>query len=248
MIWNESNYLILLFLVLISTLAGRISLRRSSGYESSFDSARLVSLIQNAVLFFLSALFCLFLLCSSSHTLRRDLPALCAVFLLYIAEILVFFCFRRLGAFFRRWGKRIGGLFQRLFRKNADRAAAPADQALLIPMPQEGATPRGLLLRFLSVFNLAFAVCVIAFLALMLLVESVDNALTLTALFRRAQEQGQGLFTAYHYELLLPFFFLSLTAATGALLAATDLDYRCRYTRQRAQGNLEALSRRVRSR
>ena len=249
MICNESNYLILLSLVGISALAGRLSLWRNkyTGWCVKFyDSSKLVSLIQNAVLFFISALFCLFLLFSTPDTLRREAPALGAVFLLYLAEILIFFCCRRLRAFFGRCGKLVARFFRWIFRKGPAQAPASADQVTQLPMPQSGATPRSMLLRFLSVFNLFFAISAIVFLLAMLIVESVDKAWTFADLFRRSQEQS--LIAAYHSELLLPLFLLSLTTATGALLAAVDFDYRWQYTRQRAQRNLEELGRRVRAR
>lgn len=254
MISNDFNCFLLLLMVIVSSCIGRLSLRKSKytgWYEKFFDISKLTYLIQNSIIFFTAALFCLLLLAVSPAPLQHDLRILGAMLLLFLVIVFFFFCLQQLLSLprrFFRWAKRK--------KRSAPPGANDPSPDTNDPSPgpsssPEYPTPHSILLRFLSFFTFALSFCTILLLVLFLAADHTGSAQTPLTFLELLRSRGHGAITAYHFYLLFPSFLLVLTSSTGALLAATGIDYGqpCATDRnQTAQRKLNELSSRIRNR
>lgn len=259
MIYSDFNYLLLLLMVSISTIAARVSIQRrkySGWYETFNDVSKLAALLQNAVLCFVSVLFSLLLLAVSPETRPRDAATLGVILFLYLLVVVFFFCYPQLHRFVLHGRARLSYglkvLRSKLF-KGYSRPVPPEKEDPATDGPadnDEEPTARDIFLRFLSFFSLTLAVCTVLFLALLLLTHNTADAPFPPGLLELIRNRGQWVIQNYHMDLLLPFFLLSLTSCTGSLLAAVGLDYQRKYpfADRAAQHKLDELTNRIRSR
>lgn len=213
--------------IVVSYIFGRFSLRKgkyTGWYERFVDHSELIFLIQNAVIFFTSAL-CLVLLLYSVDVFKRERligAGIITVLVLYLLVILIVCVYNNLP-------KRM------LFRKKSKEKATEEDNVESRESETNnsnnkddiGIQPMKLLLRFLSVFSFVLGLCLFLFPFSILSCNSPkNNADSISSVMKNCCSL---MINSHAPFSILGAFLLVLTSITGLILAAKTITLKSIY-------------------
>lgn len=253
--FSNYNCILFIFMVILSAVVGRLSLiqRKYTGwYEKFVNISKLIYLVENAAIFFLTVVFCFLLVFFNPDETHQALSVILIMFMVYVVEVVFFFSLPTI----KLWLLRLWGKIKSLI--NGSDAQEPAEQESdteedsANEAPSENdITPRSLLLRFLSFFSVALGILVVISILLALFVLTTNEHIISEKILWIWESISNNALKVCCYNLLLPSFLLLMTSSTGAFLAVSGMKYDDPYTsskHQREQRHIEAITQRIRKR